>query len=440
MIFRGFRSIGPILASTVVVSLILPLSAQAAPKQQDSTPPIVVTSARALTEVVGDRDVWMPSLSSEGEFLAYTNQNGGDRSRDPQICVYTFANAARECSVLPEEFFGMPYQLQWSPDSATIAFSENPIETSNESDIWVLDVESMEYTNLTDDGFTGMWRYVETDSDINIDYLPMWDKTDGSIVFWRAVPAGNMDFSLALYRLDSAGGDPVELRAVDEAIPYSLPTFAAEGLSLDGPSALAPDGSAVAAIMTTPQSVGPLLTSLWLIPLSDVSANPVELIPADVVAAALPEWQTYPATTTGVSWTGDGEGAVVFSTSPDVHTPFMLLHYVDVATGDVTPIVDFSGIESPEAYYDLADGSELPWRVYSPWAAGLSATEDSVLMVNQLGGSTAIFNAPLPADGALPEVIASRPTATTMTTAVRSSRSSDGKIVMYGTLLQTETP
>jgi dipeptidyl aminopeptidase/acylaminoacyl peptidase len=427
----------PIVA-LLVVGLLLPTAASAAPTAQDATPPVTITSARALPTVVGDRNVWMPALSPDGAFLAYVNQDGGNRGRDGQLCVYTFSNAGKRCDVMGEGFESLPYQLQWSPDSTQIAFSENPIELGMESDIWTYDVASQTFTNLTDDGLSGMWRWLDTEEEINLDYLPMWDLTDGSLVFWRVTPLGGFQFDLTLNRIDAAGGDPVELRSVGDAFPAALPTFRNESLTMDGPSMLAPDGSAVAAIMSSPQSVGPVLNSLVLIPL-DAEAEVQELLTTDMVAEAIPAWNTWPAATTGLSWTGDSAGIVTLSSAWSTQTPFVVLHYTDVATGDVTPLVDFSAIESPQAYFDLADGSNLPWRAYSPWAAGITSNEDGVLMVNDLGGTTGVFAAMLPPDGGLPTVIGSRQS-TSSALSGRSSHSSDGKVVIYGNLLQTETP
>ncbi len=107
-----------------------------------------------------------------------------------QLCVYTFASAGKSCHDLPEAFSPYPYQLAWSPDETTIAFSENPIEFGYESDIWLLDVISGQVSDVTDDGLNGSWRSMAAQGGVALDYLPFWDKTDGSLLFWRVTPLG----------------------------------------------------------------------------------------------------------------------------------------------------------------------------------------------------------------------------------------------------------
>ena len=58
---------------------------------------------------------------------------------------------------------------------------------------------------------------------------------------------------------------------------------------------------------------------------------------------------------------------VSVNTAVGASMPFQVYYYVDAASGEVTPVVDFSGIEEMEGYSEPAPGSELPWRVYSPW-------------------------------------------------------------------------
>jgi hypothetical protein len=48
----------------------------------------------------------------------------------------------------------------WSPDSTTIAFSENAFVTFVDGDLWTMDATTGELVNLTDDGFDGPNRHV----------------------------------------------------------------------------------------------------------------------------------------------------------------------------------------------------------------------------------------------------------------------------------------
>jgi hypothetical protein len=150
--------------------------------------------------------------------------------------------------------------------------------------------------------------------------------------------------------------------------------------------------------------------------------------------AALPAWQQFPAYPTGLSWTADGQGVLTIAQSEDPHTPFTLFYYVEVESGSITPVVDFSGLPDPEAYSEPAPGSDIIARYFSPWTGSMSPQGDKLLMVNDLGGVMSLLTAPLPPTGDLP-VVSATTDQSTMSTASRSSRSLDGKVLMYGLLL-----
>ena len=91
--------------------------------------PVTVESARALPSVVDETDPWFAALSPDGAHLAYYTEVGRGRDRTGQICLFTFDSAAKLCSDLSRDLFiGYPYQLQWSPDSSMVAFSENSLD------------------------------------------------------------------------------------------------------------------------------------------------------------------------------------------------------------------------------------------------------------------------------------------------------------------------
>jgi hypothetical protein len=74
-------------------------------------------------------------------------------------------------------------------------------------------------------------------------------------------------------------------------------------------------------------------------------------------------------------------------------------------------------------------------RYFSPWTGSLSPKGDKLLMLNDLGGVKGLLTALLPPNGALPFVSAGAQ-GTTLSNATRSSRSKDGKVLLYGLLLK----
>lgn len=400
----------------------------------DPNAPVKVETARLVQDVLGNRNAVFSTLSPDGQFIAYYIP--GDRQTAGQVCIYTFTSASTRCTDLPQEqFLGYPYQLQWSADSSKLTFTENPIDLGYDADIWVMDVAAGTVANITDDGQTGSWvRETGTPSTV-VDYLPMWGPTDGQIYFWRFQNQGAyMNFTLGIYRIDPAGGEPVQVTDVAAAVPASIPTFTQELVFLDGPSTISPDGKSVATLLSTVSDMGPTVTTLYNIPL-DGSA-PVVLIDSDTFNSAIPEWQGFAARPFGASWTSDGKGVISMASAGSGSTPFTVFYYADVAGGSVTPVVDFTGVTSFDAYAQPLPGtsSTLPARWYSPWTGGLSPKGDKLLMVNDLGGTVGLMSANLPPTGALPVLSAYGPSGSS-SMASRTSRSADGKVTMYGYLL-----
>lgn len=394
-----------------------------------------IDSARRVAEILSDDNAFFSVLAPDGSQIAYYVQSGRRNSLVQQICTFTFANATKNCHDLPAgEFAGFPYQLQWSPDASTIAFTENPVELGNDADIWTLAVADGVFANLTDDGATGSWQSALNNStdDLFIDYMPAWSP-DGEIYFWRVVPQGGLSFNVAIYKVSPDGGDAEEVRNISEEIPNHLIHFRNDALFLDGYSAVSPDGSSLATILTTVNAMGAQQPVVYVFDLEDADTEAQLLISADQWSAAIPAWQTFPPAPLGLAWSGDGAGVVVFAFSNAVHTPFSAIYYADVASGDVTPIVDFSAVESASEYLTGSTDAGLPMRAFSPWSASLSPSGDALLLVNNLGGTTGVFWAPLPPTGELPTVIGSQDTFIT-SQATRSSRASNGLVLVYGIL------
>lgn len=411
--------------------------------QEDEPVTVTVESARPVTEIISQDSAYLATVSPDGEYIAWGQQSGKRQERVLQLCVFEFETAAEQCSDLsPEVFDGYPYQFQWSPDSKLITFSENPVEIASESDIWLFDREAGSFTNLTDDGLVGVWSYFPSEGEQPIlDYLPMWHPSDGMIYFWRILPLGNFRYTIGLYRISPAGGEPELVRDLTAQFAAQIPLYDYERFFLDGVSAISPDGSTVAALMTMVNDMGGTQQSLYTIDIADTEAAPQALAGPEDFLSAIPEWaQDFPPQANGLFWTGDGKGiVVVVNTAINPSIPFQVYYYVDAAGDGITPVVDFSGLEDYESYSEPAPGSDLPWRAYSPWTGSLSPQGDKLLMVNDLGGTVALFTAPLPPTGDLPAVSASADESQA-TGIANSSRGEGGKVIAWGLLLNITEP
>ncbi|MGL4651273.1 MAG: hypothetical protein ACRC1H_17845 [Caldilineaceae bacterium] len=425
----------PVFLAILAAALLAATPAQA----QEPEPSITILSAAALSDVTGARDVWTPALSADGAFLAYFNKSGGNRGRDPQICLFAFADESETCSLVPDGFINSPYQLQWSPDGSAIAFTENPIDFSMESDLWLLDTTSGDITNLTDDGLTGSWRSLQEDNTVELDYLPMWNATDGLLYFFRAVPMGRDGNDVRIFSLASADDEPTEVQNLTNALDNSMPAFASAGLALEGAAAISPDGATLATLSYQRDSMGGFVASLWVSDLTDPGAAPVLILDPSDLFALLPPGAYLEPVASGLAWTADGTGLTVLSTSLSATSlpPVTLLTWVDAATGAIEPVIDFSSVVDENAYFAVAPGGAYPWSTYSPLSAVVMANTNTALMVGDMGRTVGLFAAPLPPTGELPPLVASAQNQTSCDNLL-TSRATDGKIVVCGYLLETE--
>ena len=397
-----------------------------------------VDSARQVADVVDEKQAVGAAVSPNGKYLAWYQESGRARKKEQQICIFTFESAGKQCYTMAEKaYMGYPYQLKWSPDSTQIAYSENPIQLGYESDIWVMNVADGTFTDLTQDNLTGSWQTFVSDGTMpNLDYLPAWNEKDGMIYFWRGVPTGQQKFSISLQSIDPKGGEPKQVANLSTSLPGQLPYFYYQTVALDGSSTVSPDGTKLAVLMASLNDMGAALYSLYTVDLAKPDAAPVLVVEPTAWGAAVPTWQDMPTNPLGISWLPDSSGMVVEAYSNNTWTPFTVFYYIDAATNKMTPVVDFSGLADASAYAENAPGTEIPWRYFSPWAASLAPVGNQLLMLNDLGGVTGIFVAPLPPTGELPPLVQTSEEWVTTSTSTQASHSRDGKVVMYDLLLQ----
>lgn len=321
--------------------------------------------------------------------------------RPAMLCVASLAGSGENCVAAPRHE-GMPYHLVWSPDSQWLAFSEDPAAQALESDIWLWDVARGELQNRTDDGVMG--RYAEAVDDFALDYLPMWDAATGYLYFWRSTPRDADGFDLALMRLDpDRPDDPQVVRDFGQTLGAGMLRFGWQRFYLQGPAAISPDGLQLAVALAPAQEMDVASDpALWLIDLTDPEAAPTPLANSLAWQEALPQWSNQPAVVRGLQWSADGRGLIVAALSSDLRLPLLLAYYVDVASGEVTPVVDFSDSRNRDAFFRLDANSGRAPRFDVPWTLALAPDANVLLMVTDLGGSVQVLGAELPPSGDAP--------------------------------------
>jgi hypothetical protein len=426
--------------TTEVTSTVQVSDSQEAVARQVIELPTDLPTSVQITRVVPLNDVieaavpTVAELSPDGNLVAWmVPEEGGQVAR---ICLADTQGRARGCEAI-FGYEGLPYRLAWSPNSIWVAFSEDPSAQALESDIWLLNVTNGELTNRTDEQANG--RYAAMEEAFTLDYLPMWDPATGYLYFWRSTPNAVGSFDLALMRLDPmTETEPEMVRSLTELSGDGVVRFGWQRFYLQGPSAIAPDGSQLAVVIAAAQEMDVAESeALWLIDLTDDSVEPQQLATALTWQSALPQWSSQPATARGLQWTEDGQGIVVAALSNDLRLPLLLAYYVDAETGDTEPVVDFSASRDRNSFFRYDPARGHPARFEVPWTIALAPNANVLLMVTDLGGVATILSAPLPPTGAAPAVLhtLASPGYEVWT---RASSGENGFVLVYGLLLESE--
>lgn len=180
-----------------------------------------VLAARDLDLVAGmaGRNIY---LAPNGERFAHVTL--------VEICIYTMRGALERCIEIPDSVRSIDLErFRWSADSRYLAFTEDFIIRIDEPDIWVLDSETGNLTNLTDDQVSRSSLLTAENADSNLDFAPVWMQ-DGRVAFLR-YNRGEDSTTAALYAVQADGNGLEMLLALP--IERGFPVYAFD-ISQDG--------------------------------------------------------------------------------------------------------------------------------------------------------------------------------------------------------------
>lgn len=262
-------------------------------------------------EITLDGDADIASLSPDGAWIAGQGENDS-------FCIWSTDDGTETCAGedLPIDL----RSIAWAPDSSAVAFSLDAARLLIDSDIYVLDVESGDLENLTDD--PGEARRVSFSGEpgeyIHADIMPAWSPDGETIAFVR----GTFDEwtnSTSIMTIAPGSGNAGQLFLLSPL----------QWLTVYSPMHYLPDDSLLIAVaMADP----------------DVAANGVWHLAPD--GGRIDQLlQTAPnagelAGTTIVDVSADGSQAILFSAIAYSVDPFTISPYylLDIATGELSPL------------------------------------------------------------------------------------------------------
>jgi hypothetical protein len=429
ILLKGWHVMKIALLSTMMVLLAVVLS----PVSAQSDIRLKVKAMRRFEEVVGEgANPRIAALSPDGTMIA--------RLEKDSICLFTFADGADRCTVWPD-LLKSPTTLYWSPDSQAIAMHENVFQYFRDSDIWLFDTRTKTFSHPTDDNYYG--DVLKMDETVFLDYLPTWNPVTNKLYFFRSQkrPASErIGYSLGLYSLSPEGGKPAQVGEYINDLPGPFSVFETTYITLDGASAIAPDGKQMA-VLVRPREQDDPASGIYVLDLSG-KAKPKQVVSsANGFAQGVPSWQKPLPIATGLSWTADGKGLVFTAedVSGTIRGVTRMLYHVDLATQKITPLLDFSSVKDAASFYKVDEEGNSP-MLRVPMSAVYLPSQNLVLTYSGLPvtGKASIMALRLPSYQGQPVTLHTIETSGVIPMYTVSVSRDEKKVLMFGYLVEFE--
>ncbi len=315
--------------------IVAMMSAAGAVRAQDATPVpgqehFDLTDRRMLTySPDGTMLAVLKRVSDEPDQLCIIEM----ATRDEKVCgdLRDLRSSVREEDVV------------WSPDSSKLAFGEQSFRTFVDGDLWVMDAQTGEVTNVADDGYDGKVPLGEkTGASFSIDLLPAWWPDSSGLAFSRSPyhDGGFAGNQIAEVALDGSGPKMLLPVTIDEpGVVYFGMRYAADGKHLFFTVSHADPENAQ--------------NGLWVVD-SD-GKNPRQVIGNDPDLG--------PPVVVGVTPSGDKALVFYIQAAMQYAGSGSFFAVVDTETGDTTPVEVGLPDQNDQAFVSMAtlspDGTKL---------------------------------------------------------------------------------
>ncbi|MBN1799375.1 MAG: hypothetical protein JW822_12410 [Spirochaetales bacterium] len=283
-------------------------------------------------------------VSPDGTFIATVNR------KEQKFILYEIDKDVKKGYPLPDSLARGIHYLTWSPDSRYIAVTENYVEFFHEPDIWIFDIETGVIKNHTDDGVDGGLFAAD---DVTVDWLPTWNQKDGDLYFIRSEKNKIQEkkWTITLCRISPQGqGKPESVVDITEVLPpfslFQQPKISSNGSYLAIISYAKPDDP---------------INGIWLINLQTSEIK--QLLDMQKLKQCIPEWagDAHSLIPFDLSWAADDKGLIIAMKSQGLqrYIPEQY-YYINMATNDVKPLIDFNDIASEKEFYIKEENGHTP--------------------------------------------------------------------------------
>ncbi|MBC7869335.1 MAG: hypothetical protein H7Y09_00740 [Chitinophagaceae bacterium] len=315
-------------------------------------------------------------ISPNAEMIAWSDRDA--------VCLYTFTTDVSECSPLPPDLrLSNNIKLEWSPDNGWLVFTEDAFRNAHESDIWLFNVLGKSFLNRTEDRLYGGF-ISNGDQAALLDYEPIWNPVTGDLYFIRTIYDRSASTSISQSGLYRIAADALFFPIIEPELVLDLtgrilnepfPVYPSPLHGLEGAAAISPNGTHLA-LLVRPNERRNAAQGVWVIDLQSGEITQLINQERDFANIGLPAYVSDTTSSgaeflrlTTLSWANTGTGLVITLSNDFSSTDITeMAYYVDVATSDVTPIVDFSGIQDVADFIARTRDDGFPSRYDMPSA------------------------------------------------------------------------
>ena len=315
-----------------------------------------VESVRPVVDLVEEYNI--PTqiyVAPDARHVAY---GGGE-----EICILDLYSLDERCLALERELaYSFPMNdfyppLSWSPDSTKLALVGMPFHYMRDTDLGLVDVPSLTFTNLSDDRYAGKLFLTNEAAGAFMETQPVFSITGQLAVERAQVTAEGRAEVSTIAVADLASGDFRELSRLPGHEKYEVDTGSVIGMDWS------PDGATLA-VSLRHREFDELIDGIWLLDVESAEWTPLVSLTSALVAmqtaipAMPPEGIQMIAP---VKWSPDGSRLLFWAGDSGSYAGMIWAFWLELDTGEI------SVVSLPTTPHDTPE-QRLNWPFQAVWS------------------------------------------------------------------------